>query len=487
LNDAGSARQGDSIRVKSMTIQSLGLQDRGSDAIHRNAPFLMLIGVWFVLLGLLLSQVAPPALVFGAIGLVVSCVVVSAQWPYGALLILCVASVMPRITVEIGGWNARPEHCASVLVILVLLFRRVSIEGQRIKLTGTDYWIAAYVVWNYISSALMSPDPKLTLRWALLNNLVVLPYFLIRFVVRDERTLRWLFKAFLTVGVLECAYAAMCFASRHLFGTSFGTEMDQYAVGLGGAYGTQYEPNLLGSYAGCLTIMLLVFYFLSGRKPRWVVLASTVSLAALLVSLSRAAFLGFGLVLLVLMFMGMRAGLVSAKKLLPIGLIMGLFIAPFAATSGKNLLSRLVGLGAGVENDPDSMARIVSWTAALTDIAQHPIAGNGTASFQLLADAKELPLLGDRPWVGNSPLRIVHDTGVIGLLLMAVVLLAIVRDVRRAIAGRGTGTDIIIVLTSGCIVYAVAFMATEGTMLSFFWVHVGLLASACSVARIAPV
>jgi O-antigen ligase len=467
-----------------VSIQSIDSESRGADYLHGSALLLLLVGVCLILLGLLLSQFAAPAVVFGIIALLVSCFVVPSRWPCGALLVLFIASALPRVKVEIGGWNARPEHCAALLVLLVFLFRWMFHESPRISLTGTDYWVAAYVVWNYVSSGWMSPDPKLTLRWALLNNLVVLPYFLIRIVVTDERLLRWAFRAFIAIGIAECAFAVMAYASRQIFRTSFGTEVDQYAGGLGGVYGTQYEPNLLGSCAGCVSIMLLVLYFLSDRKPRWLIGGIIIGLTALLVSLSRGAFLGFALVSMAIVLVGVRAGLVSAKKLLLLGLIVTFFVTPIAATVGKNLLSRFVSLSAEeVQNDAEAMGRLVAWSAALEDIVQHPWVGNGTASFQLLADAKQLPILGDRPWVGNSPVRILHDTGVIGLFLMGAVVVGIGRNVWGVIKGKGQGREIVLVLTSGCLVYTIAFMSTEGTMLSFFWVHMGLLASACSLAK----
>lgn len=466
-----------------MNTQSLPGHHKIVADLHNGIPFLILVGVCLILLGLLLSEIGFPPFLLGAIGITLACIFVPAKWPYGALAVLFVASVMPRISVEIGGWNARPEHCAAFLVLAALLFRSMLHERPRIRLTLPDFVVAAYVVWNYVSSAWMSPDPKLTLRWALLNNLVILPYFLIRFLVTDERALRWAFKAFLTVGIAECALALVSFISKVFLQTSFGTETDQYAGGLGGVYGTQYEPNLLGSYAGCLAIMLLVLYFVGPRKPRWLVVGAIISIGALLVSLSRAAVIAFTLVSVVLLLVGVRVGLVKVRKILPLGFILALFLAPFAVTGGRNLLSRFVLLSAeGVENDSQTVARLVALTAAFDDIAQHPLVGNGTASFQLLADAKQLPILGERPWVGNSPVRILHDTGVIGLLLMASVVAVIGRNVWKAMAERSEAKEMVCALTAGCLVYAISFMSTEGTILSFFWVHIGLLASACFFA-----
>jgi O-antigen ligase len=445
-------------------------------------PFVVLLCVAAVLSGLLLSQFVSAAYVFGAMALAFSLVSVLVHWPYGALLTIAVASVMPRISVGFGGWNARPEHYAVGLVSAAFLVRWLLAERPRIPWTKADQFLIAYVVWNYVSSALMSPDPKMTLRWALLNNLAILPYWLIRFLVTDERTLRWMFRVFVAIGIIESAYAITCFASRLFLGTSFGVEVDQYAAGFGGIYGTQYEPNLLGSYSGSVAIMLLVLYFLRDRKPGWMVGGTVVALAALLVSLSRAALLSVVLVSIVLLVLGLRRGVVRAARLLPLGLGLALLLMPIVETGGRNLAERFANLsGVGVQGDTEAMGRLVEWVAAAEDIVQHPLAGNGTASFQLLADVKQLPILGDRPWIANSLVRILNDTGVVGLLLIGGAAIAVGKQASNRIKRGGVGREVVIALSAGCLVYALAFMSTDGSMLAFFWVHAGLLASACQV------
>src|SRR5260370_7575445 len=106
------------------------------------------------------------------------------RWPYGALLVLVGMSAMPRFFVELFGWKARPEHFAVVIVSLAVCIWLLR-SNRKIPLKLPDYWVLAYVAMNYLSSAFGSSSPSETLRWALLNNLAVLPYFLIRLFVRD--------------------------------------------------------------------------------------------------------------------------------------------------------------------------------------------------------------------------------------------------------------------------------------------------------------
>jgi O-Antigen ligase len=446
--------------------------------------FLAFLGISAILGGLLVSQFVPGSYVFGVLALVAACGTALIRWPEGGLLVIVVASVMPRFSVEIGGWNSRPEHYAVGIMLLILCFRWVRGERPRIQLTSADCFLITYLLLNYLSSALMSPEPKQTLRLALLTNLVIMPYFLIRFFVKDHRILRWAFKVFLATGILEGAYALVSFTSYRIFDTSFGVEVGQYAGSFAGVYGTHLEANFLGSYSGSLAIMLLVLYFLSDRRPAWLLTGFIVALYVMVTSLARAALLSFAVVSILLAFLGLVMRALRPKKLLLLAGCLILFVPPIALTRGRYLAERLTTLIQGRLQDEGETAagRIVAWTATIGDIRKHPILGNGTASFQLMADATLLPILGDRPWVGNTPIRILHDTGLVGLLLFGSVFLGIGAQVKNIISLKRQGREIVIALSAGCLIYAFAFMSTEGTMLSFFWVHTGLLASACSVS-----
>jgi O-antigen ligase len=441
-------------------------------------PLLLLLCAAAILAGLLLSVFVPPTYVFGVMALIFGVVSVLVRWPYGALLAMVIASLMPRITIGLGGWNVRPEHYVVGLVSLVLCVRWLKGERSQIRWNGADKLLIAYVAWNYITSALMSPDPKMTLRWALLTNLVILPYWLVRYLVSDERTLRWMFKVFVVVGITESAYAVISFISQRLFGTSFGVEVGQYGA-FGGTYGTQVEANLLGSYAGCLAIILLVLYFSSDRRPAWLFGGIVLATAALIVSLARAALISFAFVSIVLLFLGVRRGFVRPGKLLLPGLALALFLLPIAVSGGGNFTERFTDLSEQGIEDKTTMGRIMTLSAAIQDIPRHPLFGTGAGSFALtLQDERVLSILGEfRPWIGNTVIRILHDTGMLGLILFGLVAVSIAKQAKRAIAYGAYRTEIIALL-AGCLIYAIAFMSADGTILAFFWVHLGILASA---------
>src|SRR5215469_16110544 len=80
---------------------------------------LVLLCASAILTGLLLSVFVPPAYVFGVMALIFGVVSVLVRWPYGALLAIVIASLMPHITIGLGSWNVRPEHYVIGLVSVV--------------------------------------------------------------------------------------------------------------------------------------------------------------------------------------------------------------------------------------------------------------------------------------------------------------------------------------------------------------------------------
>ena len=415
------------------------------------------------------------------LGLIAVFVLVMLWWPYGAFLALIAASAMPRFFVTIHGWRARPAHVVVGIVLAVAVVRLLFKKAPG-GLVALDYVLILYVVLNYASSAFMSPDPSKTMRWALLNNLAVLPYFLIRLFVAHERTLHKVFKLFLAVGLAEAAYGIACFMSHQFLGTTFGEEMGQYGW-IPGTYGTQYEANLFGSYSGCVAAMFLALYLFDRRRPRWYVAGFAVAFLAMALSLARAALLGFAVPALFLFYLAHKRTRLRFRKLLPVFLVGTVLFLAILPLAGGFLAQRFGTVElANPAADADTGARLATIVVAFEDIAHHPYLGNGTASFQLLENPN--PGLGDRPWVGNAPVRILHDAGLAGLITLLWFAVLLLKTVRNGLVKKDSEEyPILVALLAGALLYAVTFLATDGTMLSFTWVHVGLLMSAAMIAQ----
>jgi O-antigen ligase len=411
------------------------------------------------------------------------CFLVCIRWPYGSLLALILTSAMSHFYIEVHGWKARPEHIV-IILFAAMLFLRFAKGKFRVHLSRMDLFLVGYIVLNFVSSGLESPQPSQTLRWALLNALAVLPYFFVRFLVSDKNRMDWTFKVLLGVGIGEAVYALACFVSHQIFRTTFGVEVGQYAGDISGTYGTQWEPNILGSYSGCLAIMLLMYYFLSDRRSRWPLVGLVIALGAMAVALARAAIVGFVAVLLVLMIVGLRKKVLDIGKLIRFAAASLVLVLTVALIAGPYLSDRFrtILVEQPVE-DPTTLGRLVAINVAIEDINRHPIIGNGTASLQLLADPNSESILGERPWVSNAPVRVLHDTGTVGLILLGLFFAGITRQAIKASSQKGREARLVSTLLAGCLLYAFSFQATDGTMLAYFWVHMGLLASATACAE----
>jgi O-antigen ligase len=433
-------------------------------------------------------------LALGMLGAVFVTATASINWPFGAMLLLSAGSAMPRFAGTVAGLHVRPEHVAIGFVALAICGQALK-ERRRpgLRLRVFDYLLIAYVGLNFFTSAVTSPQPHLTLRWATLNAIVVGPYFLIRLLIRDESGLHRAFHLLLWVGAVESAYGILCFLSNHLFQTSFGVQVGQYGE-IPGIYGTQFEANVFGSYSACCAVMFLACFLLSPELRRaWYGWGFAITLIGALISLARSVFLALPVAAVLVVWIALKKGQFRIRRLAPLMLGVGLLLVAFSPMVMNLVRERFSTIDLSeISADNTTLERLLQMAVAIEDIQARPMLGTGTASFHLFFDPNDYPVgfAGDAEepgWISNTPLRILHDTGVVGLMvfLLFVGYLAVaVRKAARNASGRNTA--ILTALSAGGVLYAIAFQATEATMLAFTWVHLGLLAAAVTILQQEP-
>ncbi len=398
--------------------------------------------------------------------------------PPAAIMALLAASAAPRLFIEITGLKARPEHVISGLMICAIPFLWKRRE-QPVQWIWPDYLLLAYVGLIFFSSFFMSIEPGQTTKWAAQQVLAILPYFFLRVLITDRERFRWAFRALLAVGVAACAYAIVCFYSYIFFGSSFGVEVEQYGD-IAATYGLQFEANILGAYSGALAVMMLVMY-LQEHSHKFLVGCTFFGLVAMTVSLSRAALgatvLAFGLVGL----LAFRRGLLKPRVVFNVAaasLGAALLVAPLVLHHYTERFSTVEI--ADPLADSNTLTRAVQTVSALDEIAKHPIFGGGTSSFQLAFDWQSLGTeWEDQGWIGNTELRVLHDTGAVGLVVLLLFLLSLANRAKKTLK-RESSPELVALLASG-VVYCITFQATEGTLLAFPWVQLGLIGCAVSV------
>ena len=395
----------------------------------------------------------------------------------GAIVALIIGSAVPRLYLEIAGLKARPEHVICGILCIGILFLRKK-RSQPIQWIWPDYLLMAYAALNLFSSLFMSIEPRQTIKWALQQVLVILAYYFLRVLIQDRAGLRKAFMALLAVGAATVAYGIICFYSNLLFGTEFGMTIGQYGD-TPAPYGLQYEANLLGSYSGALCVMMLVMYLYDHRR-RFLV-GFTLALAGMAISLSRGA-LGATLIgLFAVAIFSLKKKLLTRQLLLNIaqGTLCALLVVLPAVV--PQYAERFNAMDIGEPTvDPNTLTRVVQVSSAFDEVLKHPFLGGGTSSFQLAFDWQALgEEWEEQGWIGNTEMRVLHDTGIVGLAVFVAFLVALYRRSRKVL--KSESNPELVALLASALVYCISFQATEGTLLAFAWVHLGLIGCAISI------
>jgi O-antigen ligase len=444
------------------------------------------IGAEVILVTWLLSteDLGPIGVLF--IAAVVAVALVSAlarSWRLGATSVLIISSTMARFKGTLFSLHVRPEHVAIGLVVLVVFFHMARGQIKAITTLKADYLLMGYILLNFITSAVTSPEPRMTLRWAIMNAIVIAPYFLLRLLIKSEDFFHKAFDIMLWIGAAESAYGIFCFLSNRIFETQFGMEINQYGI-IPGTYGTQYEPNLFGSYSACCAIMFLTL-FLLGERSRWHGCGFLITSLGAAISLSRAVILAFPAVVLVVVWVAFKRRRFRVRRFVPLASAIALLLLIFSPFLLGLLRERFSTIDVNdISSDDTTAGRIVQMLVAVENVQAHPLLGTGTASFQLLFNWKDYQGEDLGGWVGNTPLRILHDTGVIGLTVFLLFVGSLLLAARRIIRDSSPGTGIaLIALQSGLLLYAITFQSSEASLLAFTWVHFGLLSAAVATAK----
>ena len=442
-------------------------------------PFLFLIATASALVWAIGESSLTGTLILGAATVPFAIYLISRHFTAAAVLLIA-ATVMPRFFVEISGLKARPEHIAVGLMCVAMPFWWKKVKDQPLWIRA-DYLLVVYIVVNFVSSAFMSVDRSQTVKWAAQQMLVILPYFFLRILITNRQRLRKAIEILLAVGVIEALYGLLCFYSNRFFGTEFGMEIGQYGS-IPGTYGTQLEANILGSTSAACMIMLLTLYF-KERKSKFLA-GAAITYAGMAVSLSRAAVLAAGVASLVVIFYYWKKKIVTAQMLTRVAatlLVVTLVLAPALVSLYNERFSTLEV--SDVSADSNTTVRVVTIAVAFDNILEHPILGNGTASFQLLSTYSEMGWsdVEQAAWIGNTEVRVLHDMGIVGLVVFGLFIWYLFIPALKL--AKRHATPELLGLLFAAVLYSISFQATEGTFMGFSWIHLGLIACAVSLSQ----
>jgi hypothetical protein len=458
----------------------------------------------------------------------------------GGAVVLLVSAALNRYTFDIAGVTLKPEHVAAPIVALALLpdlrqlVRRIDLPSGL---------LLAWLGWSIVG-ALNAPDPGNSARLWVMLLLVAFPYFVVVTTTRSVARLRLLTESWLLVGIGVGLFGILVHLAFD-WGVDLGIQVNPVTFDPA-VPSTFREANLFGSAMMMLALAALALVAFGARTSWRIWAAIVVGLLGLQVSFTRTAWLAFvaGVLLLVALKglsmrreasrdapvtgwrpLAMTAALILAGTAIlwsPIGndearqereqigrereqaratataqaaiatptlyatlpmLITPVatpeFIVPTVDPQNPDIVGRVGSFG-DVGSDSSVRIRIEFAERAIKDWRSHPIAGQGIGSF----GQKYITSSADRAWLSNVFVRILHDGGVIGLALFTAALAFFAVRVLRIAWRRPDGETEILAVALGIAVAGmlIAFQATEGLQIAWYWWSLGLFAAALRLA-----
>ena len=245
-------------------------------------------------------------------------------------------------------------------------------------------------------------------------------------------------------------------------------------------YGLQYEANLLGSYSGALCVMMLVMYLYDHRRRFLVGFA--LALAGMAISLSRGALGATFIGLLAVAIFSLKKKLLTRQLLLKIaqGTLCALLVVLPAVVPQYSERFNTMDIGEPAV-DPNTLTRIVQVSSAFDEVLE-------TSDVWAVAPPVFSWLLIGSRWersgkikAGSAIRKCAFCTipASVGLVIFIAFLVSLYRRSRKVL--KAESNPELVALLASALVYCISFQATEGTLLAFAWVHLGLIGCAISI------
>ncbi len=408
-------------------------------------------------------------------------------WTFLIVAVLCTFG----LAANLFGYTIRPERAfvAVWLLASLPLIRKVGRHKASLLLLS---WIGVGLY-----SSLTSIQPGGAFRhWADLS--LAVSFFLVgitlplhSFITRRPSALMWVAMILGASAVATAVVHSFYFSaadpdkadpvfSLFVMNDYIGTNLHGFRVRM-----TLMEANLFGIAMAIFSLLSIAEF---RKSDRWTWLPFVLSHVGLLLAMSRSPLIGYAV--------GLAVYLVVAKdKRLMLKLVGTAFALlaffpvelPFGTTSLHG--QAMTSLHGQAMRDQTLAVRFMAASEAMPDVYNAPIVGNGIYSFSFLHPdfyQKVGAKPGEQAWLCVMPLAVLHDTGLLGVLLLysffAIVLIRGYRAtimlrqysdsqyVRRATAWLGAAVSV-----------SVASITTPAYSLSLFW---GVFAVCYAIPRI---
>jgi O-antigen ligase len=393
---------------------------------------------------------------------------------------------------RIEGINLRPDWTASVLA----LAWAVHAVARRRPLLPVPVLasLGGFAGVQLLSSALNAAAWPAGLKFSLLYVLG-LAYAVAVFTATARETMaRWALTLVIGLGLAEALFGMISVLLLNVRGVSLGGA-SLNSIGVAAARGTMSERNLFSS-------LLLVPYALAlwrwGPMPRrsWpIALAVTGMTAGISFGLTRAVWVAAAGIVVV-WWWRVRPGRAKLLAVTLAGILGALtlttseLLAVERAQMQMGLYDRLLRYSVQ-GSDPPAATRLEEVHTSAAGWRKAPWLGHGAGSVIGLEQfVGEMARLKKRrhAWVGNVCFMILHDAGLVGLMMFGGVVVTVAWDVwRTARLARNDGLQAEReAIAAGLVAVLLAWQTTNGLWLMYGYAFTGLLLSLNALARGRP-
>lgn len=462
---------------KSLTLREYGGNGLAKLTLGIIASFLV---IWLLNLGWFFVLLLLVAVILFLLGLD----------SYRSWLLLLFAASFSGYRFDFASFTIRPDH---VLLIVLIFgwFLNLMAGKARIYRIPLLLPIALYAGLNFLSSVFFAPDKAASYQGASLLVLYMTMYVFTFLVLRQRpEKVKSAIAALMIAGVIQAVFALIAvgghYAGMDLGGVSL--RHIESAVSLQGGF---EEPNLLGAFVAAVGLMFLAF--LTTRQDQYKVSNLSIGLSLVLVVLAltftRAAWVGFILGLVLLLFLQKPQRNIfnprAAAIILSLILVFTVAMLPLAnklaagLTGQANFVveraTKILDFSGG-----SAEGRVQVQELAIEKWQNAKILGNGTLSFPK-EEADPSPA---GSWLYSSVIQALHDTGILGLLALVWIQLGALWIIakgyrqtsnsfyRTALAG----------FAAGSIALIVASQASSFIWLGFPWIFNGMAVALATLA-----
>ena len=447
-----------------------------------------------------------------------------------ALLIGAVSA--DRFGIRWHGVNLRLELIAAVVLAAGAV---VTWRVSAVRIGLIEWCLAGWLAVGLISSLAFSPAPRESVRLTLVLVALVALYGVAIVFIRSRADLARAAVVWVAIGTIVAVIGIVESILYALVGSHVGIAFDGTASGNIVVFAprvtsTLWEANLFGSY---MMIVWALAFAVSrmpvarATRPKWALrIAMALFTAGIVISTTRVVWVVAPMLMLSMLAFALRKRLLSWRLILGdffnpnlAGITVGLALVtamsvvacpsspraaatpaiaananpgsgpppagprPLEATgcfaSGSVFMQHAHGFFAA-SSTSSYTGRLKIAQLAFKGWLHRPVLGNGSGSYVYVYGPD------GGGWIGNLPLHVLFDTGIVGFILLLVALVAAARPAILALRAAGSSWEtthfVLFALVAAGLAQLLSYEFTDGSWLGFTWVYLGMLVAAARLA-----